>query len=327
MSKVKYYYDSETLSYRKIEIKKGKKLGLSLLFLLAVMVTSIILLIIYLNIPNLETPKEKAYKRELQNMKLQYELLNRKMDQAVNVLEDLEDRDDNIYRVYFEANPISDEQRKAGFGGVNRYSNLEGFDNSELIIGTKQKLDQLTKRIVVHSKSLDDVTNLAENKEALLASIPAIQPIRNKDQKRMASGYGMRMDPIYKFRKMHNGMDFSAPTGTPVYATGNAKVKEIKRPNRSGGYGNLIVLDHGFGIETYYAHLDDFNVRRNQKVMRGEIIGYVGDTGKSTAPHLHYEVRRNGRPVNPINYYYNDLNSEEYEIMMNQASQENQSLD
>lgn len=325
MSKVKYYYDSETLSYRKIEPKKGKTIGLSILFFLGVIISSVLLLIVFLNVPNLETPKEKAYKRELQNMKLQYELLNRKMDQAVEVLKDLEERDDNIYRVYFEANPISTEQRKAGFGGVNRYKDLEGFDNSELIIQTKQNLDKLTKRIVVHSKSLDEIKILAENKEALLASIPAIQPVKNSDLKRMASGYGMRYDPIYKFRKMHAGMDFSAPVGTEVYATGDAVVKEVRR-DRSG-YGNIIILDHGFGVETYYAHLSKFNVRVNQKVTRGEIIGFVGNTGKSTGPHLHYEVRRNGDPVNPINYYYNDLTAEDYEIMMNQASQENQSLD
>lgn len=327
MSKVKYYYDSETLSYRKIEPKKGKKIGLSLLFTVGVIFTAVILVIIYLNIPNLETPKEKAYKRELQNMKLQYEILNRKMNQAVTVLEDLEERDDKIYRVYFEANPISPEQRKAGFGGINRYNNLEGYDNSKLIINTKKRLDQLSKRIVVHSKSLDEITALAENKDALLASIPAIQPVKNDDLKRTASGYGMRMDPIYRHRKMHNGMDFSAPIGTEVYATGDAVVKEIKRTRRSGGFGNLIILDHGFGIETYYAHLNEFNVRRNQKVRRGEVIGFVGNTGKSTGPHLHYEVRRNGRPVNPIDYYYNDLTTEDYSIMLNKASQENQSLD
>jgi murein DD-endopeptidase MepM/ murein hydrolase activator NlpD len=327
MSKVKYYYDSETLSYRKIEPKRGKKIGLSLLFALGVLVTAFLLLIVFLNIPNLETPKEKAYKRELENMKLQYAMLDRKTNQAISVLEELEERDDNIYRVYFEANPISDEQRKAGFGGVNRYSNLEGYNNSDLIISTSKRLDQLTKRIVVHSKSLDDIINLAENKEALLASIPAIQPVKNDDLKRTASGFGMRMDPIYRYRKMHNGMDFSAPTGTEVYATGDAVVKEIERTNRSGGYGNLIILDHGFGIVTYYAHLEDVNVRKNQKVSRGEIIGFVGNTGKSTGPHLHYEVRRNGRPVNPINYYYNDLTSEDYSIMLNKASQENQSLD
>lgn len=325
MSKVKYYYDTETLSYRKFEPKKGKAFGLVLLYIVSVFLTSSILFLAYLNIPDLETPKEKSYKRELQQMQLQYTVLNRKMDDVLNVVENLEERDDKIYRVYFEANPISSEQRNAGFGGVNRYKDLEGFDNSKLIISTSKRLDELTKRIVVHSKSLDEITLLAENKEALLASIPAIQPVKNEDLNRMASGFGMRMDPIYKIRKMHNGMDFSAPVGTEVFATGEAVVKDIQR-NR-GGYGNLIILDHGFGIETYYAHLSSFNVRLKQKVSRGEVIGFVGNTGKSSGPHLHYEVRRNKRPVNPINYYYNDLTADDYSIMSNKASQENQSLD
>ncbi len=325
MSKVKYYYDTETLSYRKIEAKKGKTFGLVMLYIVSVLFSASAIFLVYLNIPDLETPKEKTYKRELQQMQLQYALLNRKMDDVVNVVESLEERDDKIYRVYFEANPISTEQRTAGFGGVNRYKDLEGFDNSKLIINTSKRLDELTKRVVVHSKSLDEITSLAENKEALLASIPAIQPVKNEDLNRMASGFGMRMDPIYKIRKMHSGMDFSAPIGTEVFATGEAVVKDIRR--NKGGYGNLIILDHGFGIETYYAHLSDFNVRKNQKVTRGEVIGYIGNTGKSSGPHLHYEVRRNGRPVNPINYYYNDLTGEDYSIMSNKASQENQSLD
>ncbi|MCH8534167.1 MAG: M23 family metallopeptidase [Flavobacteriaceae bacterium] len=324
MSKVKYYYDTETLSYRKIEPKKGKVFGLVVLYLLSVMVVSVAMLIIYLSIPDLETPKEKAYKRELQNMELQYESLNRKMNQVADVLENLEDRDDNIYRVYFGANPISKEQRKAGFGGVNRYQSLEGFNNSDLIMKTSKRLDELTKRIVVHSKSLEEIYEMAKTKEDKLSSIPAIQPVKNEDLTRMASGYGMRIHPIYGHRKMHNGMDFSAPVGTPVYATGNAKVKKAKFVS---GFGNLIILDHGYGMETYYAHLDGFEVREGQEVVRGEHIGYVGDTGRSTAPHLHYEVRRNGRPVNPINYYYNDLTAEEYDLMMERALQENQSLD
>lgn len=324
MSKVKYYYDTETLSYRKIEPKKGKAFGIVVLFVLSVMLVSVALLITYLSIPDLETPKEKAYKRELQHMELQFESLNRKMNQVTEVLHNLEDRDDNIYRVYFGANPISKEQRKAGFGGVNRYQSLEGYNNSALIIESAKQMDELTKRIVVHSKSLDEIYEMAKNKEDKLASIPAVQPVKNEELTRMASGYGMRIHPIYGHRRMHNGMDFSAPVGTPVYATGNAKVKQAKT---SGAFGKLIILDHGYGIETYYAHLDGFNVRAGQEVVRGEHIGYVGDTGRSTAPHLHYEVRRNGRAVNPINYYYNDLTSEEYDLMMNRALQENQSLD
>jgi murein DD-endopeptidase MepM/ murein hydrolase activator NlpD len=324
MSKVKYYYDSETLSYRKIEPKKGKNFALGTLFLLGIIATSFVLALIYLNIPNVETPKEKAYKREIENMKFQYELLNKRMEDVVDVLENVEDRDNNIYRVYFEANPISEEQRRSGFGGINRYKNLEGFENSEIIEETTKNLDQLSKRLVIQSKSLDEIAVLAKNKEALLASIPAIQPVKNDDLKRMASGYGIRMHPILKYRKMHNGMDFSAPANTEVFATGNATVKKARR---TSGFGNLIVLDHGFGYETYYAHLSEFNVKPGQKVKRGEIIGYVGNSGLSTAPHLHYEVHKNGKVVNPINFYHGDLTAEEYDIMLNQSALENQSLD
>ena len=324
MSKVKYYYDSETLSYRKIEAKKGKSFALATLFVLGIITMSFVLALIYLNIPNVETPKEKAYKREIENMKFQYELLNKRMEDVVDVLENVEERDNNIYRVYFEANPISEEQRQSGFGGINRYKNLEGFENSEIIAETTKNLDQLSKRVVVQSKSLDEISELAKNKEAFLASIPAIQPVKNDDLKRMASGFGIRMHPILKYRKMHNGMDFSAPSNTEVFATGNATVKKARR---TSGFGNLIVLDHGFGYETYYAHLNKFNVKEGQKVKRGEIIAFVGNSGLSTAPHLHYEVHKNGKVVNPINFYHGDLTAEEYDIMLNQSALENQSLD
>ena len=324
MSKVKYYYDSETLSYRKIEHKKGRKLGYALLGVTASLLAGFLLLVVYLNLPQIETPKEKAMRRELQNMELQYEVLNKKMTQAQKVLAEVQNRDNNIYRVYFEANPIPEEQRKAGFGGINRYKDLEGYDNSELIMETAKRLDILQKQIVVQSKSLDEIANLAEEKEKLLTAIPAIQPVKNENLKRMASGYGMRMHPILKYRKMHNGMDFSAPTGSLVYATGDAVVKKAKRTT---GFGNLVVLDHGFGYETYYAHLSEFKVRRGQKVKRGEIIAEVGSTGLSTAPHLHYEVHKNGKVVNPINFYHGDLTAEEYDIMLNQSALENQSLD
>ena len=325
MRKAKYYYDTETLSYRKIEPKKGKTFGLTLLFVLGTLVFSFLLVIFYLNIPGIETPKEKAYKRELDQMKFQYELMNRQMDEALTVLKDVEERDNKIYRVYFEADPISDEQRKSGFGGVNRYKNLEGYDNSEILKQTQKSLDKLKKRIVVQSKSLDEIAKYAQNKEEQLASIPAIQPVQNKDLKRLASGYGMRIDPIYKTRKMHAGMDFSAPEGTPIFATGNARVKEVNRSRR--GYGNHIILDHGFNYETLYGHMGKISVYQGQLVKRGEIIGYVGNTGKSTAPHLHYEVFKNGSNVNPIYYYYIDLSAEDYDAMLNNSALENQSLD
>ncbi len=325
MRKLKYYYDTETLSYRKIEPKKRKYLGLTLLFILGSIALSVLLLLLYLNIPGLETPKEKAYKRELEQMKFQYEIINRQMDEIQTVLKDVEERDNKIYRVYFEADPISDEQRKSGSGGVNRYKDLEGYDNSDVIINTQKRLDQLKKRVIVQSKSLDEIAEFALSKEEFLASLPAIQPVQNDDLKRLASGYGMRMHPIYKIRKFHKGMDFSAPEGTPVFATGNARVKTVKRSRR--GYGNHVVLDHGFNYETLYAHMSKIAVFPGQKVKRGEIIGYVGNSGTSTAPHLHYEVIKDGKYVNPINFYYNDLEPEDYETMVNNSALENQSLD
>ena len=325
MSKVKYYYDSETLSYKKIERKKAHRIGIAFLSIAGSFLAGFILLIIYLNIPQLETPKEKALKRELENMKLQYGLLNRKMDRIQEVLANVEDRDNNIYRLYFEANPIPGEQRLAGFGGVNRYKDLEGYDNSKRIIDSHKKLDILTKRLVVQLRSLDEIVNLAKDKEELLASIPAIMPVKNENLKRMASGYGWRTDPFTKVRKFHYGMDFSAPRGTPVYASGNGVVK--RADNRSSGFGRHIRIDHGFGYVSLYAHLYKYNVKRGQKVKRGDLIGFVGSTGRSQRPHLHYEIFKDGKKINPLNFYYGHLSAEEYDQILKQSQQENQSLD
>ena len=325
MSKVKYYYDSDTLSYKKIERKKGRRLGFILLGLLASFLSGFILLLIYINIPQIETPKEKALARELENMQLQYELLNKKMDQVQRVLADIEDRDNNIYRLYFEANPIPEEQRMAGFGGINRYKDLEGFNNSKLIIETSKRLDMLTKRIVVQSRSLDEIAALAEDKAKLLASIPAIMPVRNEDLKSMASGYGWRTDPFTKVRKFHYGMDFSALKGTPVYATGDGVV--VRADNRSSGYGNHIRIDHGYGYVSLYAHLYKYNVKQGQKVQRGDLIGFVGSSGRSQGPHVHYEIFKDDEKINPLNFYYGHLSPAEFDEIVQQAEQENQSLD
>ncbi|GHC48316.1 M23 family metallopeptidase [Ulvibacter litoralis] len=325
MSKVKYYYDSETLSYRKIENKKGRKLGIIVLSILGMILSGFMLLLIYINLPYIETPKEKELKRELTNMTLQYDLLNKKMDHAAAVLHELEDRDNNLYRVYFEANPIPEEQRKAGFGGINRYRDLEGYDNSKLIISSSKRLDILTKQIVVQSKSLDEIAVLAEEKEKLLAAIPAIQPVNNEDLTRMASGYGFRTDPFTKARKMHWGMDFTAPRGTPVYASGDGKV--TRADNTASGYGNHIRIDHGYGYQSLYAHLYKYNVRAGQHVKRGDLIGFVGSTGRSEAPHLHYEIFKDNQRINPINFYYGNLSPDEFTNMLRASQQENQSLD
>ncbi|WP_417289878.1 peptidoglycan DD-metalloendopeptidase family protein [Corallibacter sp.] len=323
MSKVKYYYDSETLSYRKIERKKRRTFKFAAMFILAAALFGF--LFVFIASQYVESPKERALKRELANMQLQYQLLNKKMDEAQTVLSSIEDRDNNIYRLYFEANPIPEEQRKAGFGGVNRYKNLEGFDNSKLIIESNKRIDILQKQIVVQSKSLDEIAELAKEKEKLLAAIPAIQPVRNEDLTRMASGYGTRIDPFTKARKMHWGMDFTAPRGTPIYATGDGVV--TRADNRSTGYGNHIRIDHGYGYVSLYAHLYKYNVRKNQKVKRGDLIGFVGSTGRSEAPHLHYEVFKDEQRINPINFYYGSLTAEEFNELLEHASMENQSLD
>lgn len=323
MAKVKYYYDSDTLSYRKIELRKRDKFRQLMVFVVAsALMGGLIVLIMYQFV---ESPRQKVLKREMENMKLHYELLDKKMTQAEEVLQDIQKRDNNIYRTYFEANPIPEEQRKAGFGGINRYKSLEGFDNSQMIIQATKELDILSKQLYVQSKSLDEIINLAKDKEELLASIPAIQPVSKQDLTRMASGYGWRLDPFTKARKFHKGMDFTSPRGTPIYSTGDGRV--IRRDNSASGYGKHVRIDHGFGYVTLYAHLSKYNVKRGQRVKRGDLIGYVGSTGRSQAPHLHYEVRYNENAVNPINFYYGDLSPEEFREMLQMASQEGQSLD
>lgn len=325
MSKVKYYYDAENLAYRKIKPKKGKKIGYIALFLLSAALFGFLCFVILLNTPFFETPKDKLQAREIENLQMHYALLNKRMDHVNEVLSNLEDRDNNLYRIYFNASPIPQEQRKAGFGGINRYADLEGFNNSQLVKNTTKRLDVISKELVVQSKSLDEITRLAKDKEKLLAAIPAIQPIKNEDLKQLASGFGYRSDPFTKIRKFHAGMDFSAKTGTPVYATGDGTI--ARADNTASGYGNHIVIKHGFGYETLYAHLSKYKVKAGQKVKRGDIIGYVGSTGRSEAPHLHYEVHKNGQVINPVNFYYGNISAKEFALISKLANQENQSLD
>jgi len=325
MAKVKYYYDPEKLAFHKIKTKKGKKIGVVVLFLVAAGLFGFLCFVALLNTPFFETPKDKLQAREIEYMKIQYELLNRKTALIEEALSSVEDRDNNVYRTYFNSTPIPEEQRKAGFGGVNRYKGLEGYDNSQLVTGTTKRLDVLAKELVIQSKSLDEIAKLAKDKEKLLSAIPAIQPVKNEDLKMMASGFGYRTDPFTKVRKFHAGMDFSSRTGTLVYATGDGVVE--KADNTASGYGNHIVIRHGYGYQTLYGHLSKYKVRAGQKVKRGDVIGYVGSTGRSEAPHLHYEVHRNGEVVNPLNFYYGNISAKEYILISKLANQENQSLD
>ena len=258
-------------------------------------------------------------------MRFQYDVLNDRMEDLGKVMNDLQDRDDNIYRVIFEAEPIPGSTRKAGFGGADRYAKLDGYKNSDILIETTKKLDQITSQMIVQSKSFDEVLKMAMNKATFLASIPAIQPVSNKDLKRLSSYFGYRIDPFYKVTKMHEGVDFSAPVGTEVFATGDGVVRGIQESRHE--YGNHVAIDHGFGFMTFYAHLSKILVKNGQKIARGQVIGLVGNTGKSTSPHLHYEVRKNGRAINPINYFFNDITPEEYERMLELSSRTEQTMD
>jgi murein DD-endopeptidase MepM/ murein hydrolase activator NlpD len=322
--KVKYYYDPESLAYRIISPKKRKKFGYALLFLIASALFGFLCFVILMNIPYFETPKDKIQAREIENMKLSYALLNKKIEDIDQVASDLEDRDNNLYRVYFNSAPISKETRR-GIIDRKRYKELEGFNNSDLVIKTSEKVDGISKALAVQSKSLDEILKLAKAKDKLLSAIPAIQPVKNEDLKHMASGFGYRSDPFTKARKMHEGMDFTAKTGTPIYATGDGVVKNAD--NSLSGFGNHIEITHGYGYLTLYGHLSKYKVRAGQRVKRGDVIGYVGSTGRSEAPHLHYEVHKDGKVVNPINFYYGNISAAEYVAISKIANQENQSLD
>lgn len=323
MPKTKYYFNTDSLKFERVVVTFRKRFLRVLGWLsTAAVFGSLVLLLAY---SFLDSPKEKQLKRELNEMTLQYELLQQRMDLASSVLEDLEKRDDQVYRVIFEAEAIPAEVRDAGFGGVNRYKDLENYDNSELMINSSRTMDKLYRRLYIQSKSYDEVFELIKKKAELLASIPAIQPVNKRGTARLASGFGYRIHPIYKTAMMHEGIDFTSPIGTEIYSTGNGVVAKVEYNGR--GYGNNVTINHGFGYATLYGHMSRFAVRPGQRVKRGDIIGYVGNTGSSTGPHVHYEVIKNGKKIDPINFFFNDLSAEEYDKIREQASQSNQSFD
>ncbi|NLZ74184.1 MAG: M23 family metallopeptidase [Bacteroidales bacterium] len=263
------------------------------------------------------SPSEKELRKANSQLVAQYNVLSHRLDEALAVMNDIQLRDDNLYRVIMQTDPVDAAIRQAGYGGTNRYEALMNLPNAELVVQTAQKLDRLDRKLYIQSKSFDDVVELCKNDEERLQCVPAIQPISNKDLKRTASGYGTRIDPIYGTTKFHSGMDFSASPGTDIYATGNGVVEKA---GWETGYGNTIVINHGFGYKTLYAHLKEIKVKRGAKVIRGEVIGGVGSTGKSTGPHLHYEVHLKGKVVNPVNYYFMDLSAEDYDRMIQIAA-------
>lgn len=324
MARIKYYYDTETCKYERIKTKKSdvilNALGiLSLTFALAVS-----LLILYTSY--FESPKELMLRNEVRELEFYYEKLRNEVNNMSEILSALEERDDNIYRQVLGAEPIDKSIRNAGAGGAERYADIrnKNIANKKMILELNERVDKLRRKIYIESRSHDEVLELAENKEKMFAAIPAIQPIANQELYRLASGFGMRTHPVYRVKKMHTGIDFAAPIGTPIYATADGTITNVSL--RFSGYGKMIEVDHGFGYKTRYAHLHDFNVKVGQQVKRGELIGYVGNTGLSTAPHLHYEVLLNNKPINPVHYFFNDLSPDEYEKILELASRDNMSL-
>jgi hypothetical protein len=323
MSKVNYKFNTKSLTYEKVTVPIKERLLQIFSYLATGLVFATLTILIAYRY--LDSPKEKQLRREISELTLQYEILNDKMDDITDVLTNIEDRDNNIYRTIFEAEPIPESVRKSGFGGVSRYKYLQGFSSSELMVETSERIDRISKQLYIQSKSFDEVAKLVKGKEQLLASIPAIQPISNKSLKHQPSGFGWRTHPIYKTQEFHPGMDFSAPQGTEIYSTGDGVVERADA--RAQGYGNHVVINHGYGYKTLYGHMLRYTVKHGQKVKRGQLIGYVGNTGLSTGPHVHYEVIKGDKKINPINYYYNDLTPEQYQKLIELSSQSSQTFD
>ena len=322
MAKKKYKINPETLAMEQVEHGFRYWLRQTGIYILAGIVLGIGFL--YLFLIFFPSPREKQLLREKAVMESQLEVLNSQVDQMQVVMTDLQQRDDNLYRVLFGAEPIPMNLRQGAQRKIDYYEQLAQMTNSELVADLTLKVDLLEKEMYVQAKSYDEVAQMAKEQEIRMENIPAIQPVMNKDLKRVASGYGMRIDPVYHVRKFHQGMDFTAPTGTEIFATGNARVEFT---GWKQGYGNTVILDHGYGYKTLYAHLYKSLVRKGQKVRRSDIIALVGNTGKSTGPHLHYEVRLNGKPVDPRNYYFYDLSPEEYDQMIQLSNNFGQMLD
>lgn len=323
MAKIKYFYNPHSLELEKVTTNVRSVVLRVFGFLSASIVAGIILMLIAYNY--IDSPKERILKREIESYKLQTKILNKKMNDVNKALADLQDKDANIYRAVFEAEPMPLDSSQFKTFDVEKYQQLMGYSNSAILIDLNQKMENILAKVSMQNKSFDELARLASRKKDFLAAIPAIQPVANRNLRKMASGFGYRLHPIYKTYKMHEGIDFTAPTGTPIYATGNGRVMNVELGHR--GYGNCIVINHGFGYQTLYGHMYRMKARPGQMVKRGELIGYVGNTGLSSGPHLHYEVIKNGKKINPINYFFNDLTEAEYTNMRELAQRPTQSFD
>ncbi len=323
MKKIKYYYNTNTLRYEKLETPLRVKLLRIFGFIAAAFVTAA--LISYVAFQFIGSPKEKILQRQNANLKDKFERLEDNLASVQLQMQELEKRDNNVYRAIFEANPIPDSARARQQEIAKEIAAVSKMEDYELVNSIISTLDGLNNRVAAQKTSYDEIDKLVENKEQLLAHTPAIQPVSNKDLTRVASGFGYRIDPIYKTTKMHAGIDFTAPQGTPIYATANGRVSTAG--NTGNGYGNHVIINHGYGYETLYGHMVRVKARAGQEVRRGEVVGWVGSTGKSTGPHLHYEVHKNGSKIDPIYFFYNDLTPEQFDLLLKRAAASNQSFD
>ena len=324
MARIKYYYDTETCKYERVKTTTGDIVFNVLGIFSLTLVMAVGLMFVYSSY--FESPKELLLTNELKEMEFYYKNLSEKVEQMDQIVQEMTYRDDNIYRSVLGSEPLDKAVRQGGVGGSDRYADIRNkkFVNKEVVLNLTKTVDQVRRKLYIESKSQDEVVELARNKEKLVGAIPAIRPLRDNEIGHLASGYGMRIHPVYKVRRMHPGIDFSSPVGTPIYATADGVVEKVEFS--FSGYGKMVDIDHGFGYKTRYAHMHGFNVYRGQKIKRGELIGYVGNTGLSTGPHLHYEVLINGKQVNPVYYFFNDLNPEDYEKILKLAAVENMSL-
>lgn len=312
----KYVFNPKTLNFDRFVEPLVNKVGRAMVFLLTTFVFALgIVVLVFLFFGS---PREKMQAREIEYLRLEYQILEDRLNDMEAVTDELEQRDNDIYRVIFEADPVPSSVRKSGFSSSDRYEDLIGYKNSDVVLHVAGKLDTIASRLYYQSVSYDKVFEMARKKSEMLSCIPAIIPVKTTDIKQISSYFGYRTDPIYKVTKYHSGMDFAASKGTDVYASGDGVVVELER--NYWGYGNVVTIDHGYGYQTRYAHLSKFAVKKGQKVKRGQLVGYVGSTGKATGPHLHYEVLKNEKQVDPIHFFFNDLSPEQYEMILEQAA-------
>ena len=324
MAKQKHYiFNQLTQNFEVLETSRSRKLLRFLLIFLGFLGVAFLFAVLLFTF--FKSPKEKMQARELEYMKLQYEIINDRLDNMEVLMTDMEQRDNNLYRVMFEADPIPSQVRRSGFSDADRYAGLYGYVNSGQVVSAARKLDIIASQLYNQSVSYDTLFALARNKSDMLAHIPGIFPLKETELKYISSFFGYRPDPIYKISKLHSGIDFSAALGTEAYATGDGVVFDVEK--NAWGYGTMVTVDHGFGYMTRYAHLQKALVRKGQKVKRGQCIGLIGNTGKTTGVHLHYEVLKNGVQIDPINFFYNDLTPEQYNQILEQSTLPTQTMD